>query len=304
MNKLTECINKFNTLETELILRQIENTLSAGIEKLTFLDPSPELRKYIILTEIANNHKITQNELAKKVHIVPAMINKYISNFRREGLVDIKGTHHRNTKYFLTEAGEELRKNYLFDFMSEILILYKDIKEEIKIKVQKIGLTYSDKILLFGAGEITELIVQCNDEIRLNIVGIVDSDKLKIGSNINGFEVIAPGKIKNIDFDSIIITSISKRNEIYKLRCKNNKTIDLSIKIKKDLFTPRFIESHKRYIDDNNKTIDKLNSDINDLQNNLKSISIFKNWLDKTITEFGNRYCTIDSIKIRKKWYK
>lgn len=216
MKNNIKLLNKFYTMETEFIINQEGEPLLSGIDKLNFLEPSPGLRKYMILNSIASDHNITQSKLSKEVHIVPAMINKYIYDFRRKGIIRIEGTHHRNTKYYLTKRGEDLRKKFLYDFIEEILILYKEIKEEIKIKLQKLGLIHSDKILLFGAGEIAELMVQSNEDINLNIVGIIDSDEMKIGNNINGFKILEPEKINDIGFDIVLITSISKRHEIYK----------------------------------------------------------------------------------------
>lgn len=216
MNNLFSSINKFNTLENFFIFNFSENPILESIKKGSFLQPAPEFRRFMILEHISKKNKISQAELAKKVKIVPAMVNKYLKDFRKENIISATGKNHKHIIYNLTKKGENLKKKYLYEFVKEILIIYKDIKNEVKINIRRIlSENLNKKILLYGANEIAELIIQCNDELNLNIVGIIDSDENKINKKINDIIILSPNKIDEFDFDLILITSITNRNVIY-----------------------------------------------------------------------------------------
>jgi len=219
MDQLINLINKFNTLENALLFTNNASTLIDYIdEKLDFLEPTPEFRKFMILDCISKNSKISQSQLAKQAKIVPAMINKYIVEFRKKQIIMVAGKNNKNIRYYLTQAGEELRKKYLAEFINEVLIIYKIIKEEIKKKMLTIHrYCENQKILLYGANEISELIMQCLDELRLNIIGIMDADVSKKSRALFfRMKFYPPEKLKSLHFDAVIITSLSKHKEIYK----------------------------------------------------------------------------------------
>ncbi|MBP7652753.1 winged helix-turn-helix domain-containing protein [Candidatus Dependentiae bacterium] len=227
-------LNKFISFETVDAAKNLEMPLINKIENIKFLEPSSEFRKYLILEHISKNSKTSQSELAKRSKIVPAMVNRYITEFRKSKKIMVAGDNHKKTRYYLTEEGERLRKKYLFDFINEILVLYKEIKNEIQIKLNKIaGYCSNKRIILYGANEITELILQI--ETGLNIRGIVDADKNKILKTKNKSIKFYPAdSLEKIRFDIVIITSLIHRYEIYE-QIKNIETNNKKIVIFADV---------------------------------------------------------------------
>ena len=216
MNNTLSKLNKFETFETSHLLNSDNNSIIQSIHKFNFFQPSPEYRKFKILDCISKNSKISQKQIAEQSDIVPAMVNKYIQDFRKDQIIIIAGENNKNTRYYLTSDGKKLRENFLFQYISEILILYKGIKEEINIKLSKIT-KYSPnkKFVLFGANEISELIMRSADAGVIEIAGIIDSDPIKTGRSIGGLKISSPNQLILFSDIDIIITSLSKYNEIY-----------------------------------------------------------------------------------------
>ncbi|GEM_PF-201999 len=208
-------LTKFSSFETLEFSKNLDAPILDVIAKIKFFEPSPDLRKYLILEKISKDCHSSQSEIAKHSKIVPAMVNRYISEFRKTKKIKVSGKNHKRAKYFLSAEGENLRKKYLFEFINEILVLYKEIKKIIKYKIEKIsGLYKNKKIVFYGANEITELIFQIEND--LNIVGVIDSDKKIIAKRTSwNVECYLPEKLKKLKFDLIIITSLTHRFEIY-----------------------------------------------------------------------------------------
>ena len=70
------------------------------------------------------------------------------------------------------------------------------------------------KAVVFGVGSFYE---RYKDDIlnSYNVVAYVDNDKKKIGSAVDGIMVSSPDDIKDMDYDTIIITSIYCDNIIH-----------------------------------------------------------------------------------------
>ncbi|HON56253.1 MAG TPA: winged helix-turn-helix domain-containing protein [bacterium] len=215
-----DSLNKFNSLENLYYSQFINYSANSFLididKKIKFFEPTAELRKFIILKQIENDTNISQFRLAKNINVAPSMTNKYISQLKKNKLIKLQGKNNKTTRYYLTEKGKEQNKKYLNEFINEILILYKEIKNEIKLKLLKIKETaQSKKILLYGANEICEMIIAANKELNLKIVGIIDKNADLYKNKFHGLKLFSPDKLYDLKFDVLLITSISKSEEIY-----------------------------------------------------------------------------------------
>src|SRR5690554_4897343 len=70
-------------------------------------------------------------------------------------------------------------------------------------------------VVLFGAGSACKNFLEKNDLAKNKIIAISDNSKDKWGSTTNGLPILAPESLKNLDFDTVIITSLWA-DEIYK----------------------------------------------------------------------------------------
>jgi DNA-binding MarR family transcriptional regulator len=211
-------LGKFKTLEMlirERRLAQIERTLLDGETGLRFLQPSPELRELVLLIEIGKNANISQSTLAEKANLAPSMVNNYMKNFVDEGLVEMRGATRRKVTYELTKKGVKRRGELLSAYMGEMLRLYKNARTEFSSRVAKFYDEGLHRVVLYGAGEIALLLITAAKEIGIEIVGVVDSDPRRQGERIGNMVIHPPTKIKEMNPDGVIITSLAHREEIH-----------------------------------------------------------------------------------------
>ena len=183
--------------------------------ELTFLQPTTIYRELILLEEIGRNSKITQSLLAQKAGIVPAMVNNYIKNFVRDGFVEVAGNKTRNMTYLLTPEGERKKFNLLLSYLKEAVSLYKNAKEGLQNRLVDFKKEDINTIILYGAAETAELTLSAAEEVGLEILEIVDSDKGKQGKDLFGKVIRAPHVIESFSPDAVVISSFGFQNQIY-----------------------------------------------------------------------------------------
>lgn len=182
---------------------------------LTFLQPTAVYRELILLEEIGLNTRITQQRLAQKAGVVPAMVNNYIKNFVRDGYVIVKGNKTRNVSYALTPDGERRKFNLLVLYLKETVLLYKSAKEGLKARLYAIRNEGIEKIILFGAADTAELAFKAAEEVGLTVLAVVDSDMKKQGKEFLGKIIQCPTTIQTTEPDAVIISSFGYQEEIY-----------------------------------------------------------------------------------------
>jgi DNA-binding MarR family transcriptional regulator len=212
-----ERLNRFFTLEmVERERRQNIRGFLSGQNELFFFHPSPEFRELKILLEIEKREDVTQKLLSERTNIVPSMVNNYLKDMVAKGLLEMRGRTRRKTTYHLTPLGIQRKKLLLLSYIREMFRLYKEVKDEF---CQRLLAFYDEgirKIVLYGAGELTVLLLSSMDGVGLKVVGIVDSNPGKQGERLFGITVASPSKIEEMRPDAVIITSLSHCDEIHK----------------------------------------------------------------------------------------
>lgn len=70
------------------------------------------------------------------------------------------------------------------------------------------------KIFVFGAGNIGRRLLTYKPKTDVKILGVLDNDKEKWGKTIEGYDIMAPGIIKDTECDAVMITVSGHVDEI------------------------------------------------------------------------------------------
>jgi len=184
-------------------------------DELKFFKSSPLLKRMLILTAIEENPHISQNNLAEEVGLTSSMVNNYIRELSKKGMISIKGKTNRTMSYNLTPKGLKEKMSLLIAYTIEITELYQDAKQEFAGTLQEVYDEGIHNVVLFGAGETAEILYNASKSLDLEIIGIVDNDPEKQGKLFGNLVVQPPGFIERIKPDGVIIASIGRQDEIY-----------------------------------------------------------------------------------------
>jgi len=202
------------------------------LKNLRFFNPTSELKILLLLEQIQNSNKITQDKLAHYIHSAPSMINAYIKQLEREGFLVKNKKTKRNVEYIITKKGID-RKNYLLvTYMNELIELYNLTKINIELFIKNLIKRNYKNCVFYGAGETAKVIIKVikdMSKLDFKLMFLVDDDINKQGEKFEGYDVVSNVNIKKHDIDAIIITSCvyekEIRNKLRKLKYSDEKVI-------------------------------------------------------------------------------
>jgi DNA-binding MarR family transcriptional regulator len=183
-----------------------------------FFKPTVLYKEYMILDMIEKNSNITQREMSKTIGVAVSMVNQYLDEYEKKGLIKKKKHSTKTVEYFVTKKGTERGKILNVYYFNESLKVFNSAKENIMLFLShaiKKGFT---NILLYGAGEIAEILLQSivvDNSIKLHIGAVIDDDKSKQGKLLVNYKIISLEEIHSIRHDGILISSYTNRKIIF-----------------------------------------------------------------------------------------
>jgi DNA-binding MarR family transcriptional regulator len=184
-------------------------------KRFQFIEPARPYRELQILSEIARNPRTSQRELAERAMIGPTMVNRYVAEMQRDGLVEVEGETNRTFRYRLTEAGRYRRDELFFQVSKEVVQFYGQAKQDFRRRLREHARRGVRRVVLFGAAETAELVYAAAEGTGLEIVGIVDNDPAKHGRRIGTVRVGAPDTVLEMNPDAVLISSFGHADEIH-----------------------------------------------------------------------------------------
>jgi DNA-binding MarR family transcriptional regulator len=182
-----------------------------------FFKPTMLYKEFMILDLIEKNAHITQREIAVIIGVAVSMINLYLDSFEKSGLIRIKKHSTKTVEYFVTKKGLESRKLLNIWYLKSSHEVYLSAKDNIIKFLNQIINKGFKKILLYGAGEVTEImlhVINGDNNIPLEVLAVVDDDVSKQNDLILNKPVVSIEQIKLFDHDGILVSSFKHHDSI------------------------------------------------------------------------------------------
>ena len=177
----------------------------------------------MILDLIEKDANITQREISKSIGVAVSMTNLYLDNYEKEGLIKRKKHSTKTVEYFVTKKGMERRKLLNIWHLKSSHEVYLSAKNNITSFLSQIIDKGFKKILLYGAGEVAEIMLQVmNDDntLPLEVLAVIDDNHTKKGEIIVNLPIIQKEDINKFKHDGILVSSY-KHNEVINLNLKS-----------------------------------------------------------------------------------
>jgi len=180
-----------------------------------YLSPSKEFRRLSLLLLIKGNAHISQHALAEKSHLSSSMVNIYIKELSKDGLITASGNSNRTFEYHLTENGESFLNRQFLAFSAETVQLYASVKHEFIRILKQFESTGIRTLVLYGASDTGEIVNAAIQNTRMVVIGVIDSDPAKHGKLFSDKIIQPPESLPAIAPDAVLITSFAHQNAIY-----------------------------------------------------------------------------------------
>jgi len=249
-----------------------------------FLDSTKKLKELKIIENINKNPQQTQQELAENINISKGMINRYLKDLISRDLIkELK------SKKQLTTSGKKYFHNLRLDYYQELLILDKDLKNEIS----KYGSLIKNKVKIAAIKSAGSFLPQLVYD--LNIIDNYPFD-LDITYFANGYELMEHFQSEKFDLGFLGVVpaflwkstgakieiiaeanrgghAVIARKEISSIKDLNNKTVlvprkneSVSDNLLKKLVRETNIKINRVEFKDLNLSVDDLKNKFNELE--------------------------------------
>ncbi|MDY0210632.1 MAG: winged helix-turn-helix transcriptional regulator [Acholeplasma sp.] len=183
-----------------------------------FFKPTVLYKEYMILDMIEKNPNITQREMSKKIGIAVSMINNHIDGYENKGLIKRKKHSTKTVEYFVTKKGSERRKLLNIWYLKSSNNIYIQAKDNIISFLNQIIDKGFKKIILYGAGEVAEIMLQVmndDNQIPLEVVAVIDDNKDRVGDKLVNIPIITLNELSKYNHDGIMISSFKHHQTIH-----------------------------------------------------------------------------------------
>ncbi len=188
-----------------------------------FFITSKVFKELIILNYISNNESCTQRDMSSVCKVSVAMINSYIDEYSKNGLIKLDYQSKKTVSYKLTSKGEQRRRLLNIKYLESSLDVFNNAIIECKNIIQNICIKGYKNILFYGAGEVCELMLRVlndSDDTGLSVLAIIDDNTNKQGKLLHNYPIVSINEINKYNYDGIMITSYTN-NDIIKNKLLN-----------------------------------------------------------------------------------
>ena len=182
----------------------------------SFFKPTLLYKEFMILDLIEKDANITQREISKSIGVAVSMVNQYLDDYEKKGLIKRKKHSTKTVEYFVTKKGMERRKLLNIWYLKSSHEVYLSAKDNIIKFLNQIIDKGFKKILLYGAGEVAEIMLQVmNDDntIPLEVLAVIDDDINRQNEVIVNIPIISKENINQYAHDGILVSSY-KHHEV------------------------------------------------------------------------------------------
>ena len=176
----------------------------------SFFKPTLLYKEFMILDLIEKDANITQRVISKNIGVAVSMINAYLDTFEKKGLIKRKKHSTKTAEYFVTKKGMERRKLLNIWYLKSSHEVYLSAKDNIIKFLNQIINKGFKKILLYGAGEVAEIMLQVmndDNQIPLKVLAVIDDEESKQGDLVVNIPIISSNQIKQYQHDGILVSS-------------------------------------------------------------------------------------------------
>lgn len=182
-----------------------------------FLKPTPLLKEYQLLDLIAKKSNITQRELSRNLNVALSMINEYLDKAEQNGFLTKTYRSSKDVEYNITDQGKERIKLLNIRYLKSALDVYTSARAEVSQFLQNVIEDGFKKIILYGAGDVTDILLQTlnyDKSLNLEIVAIVDDNKSKQYTTMYGIEIVPTTELTKLKHDGVLVSSYLHHDKI------------------------------------------------------------------------------------------
>jgi hypothetical protein len=143
-----------------------------------------------------------------------SLVNRLSGELVDDGHVEVVNRDVRPFAYRLTDAGREYRRRLSHAHFKSVLDSFRKLQERIRRRLREIKNDGVERLVFYGSGDVMEVTCPLAEALGLEVVGVVDDDEEKQGSERGGHVVRCPTTLAELKPDGVLITTLRHAGEI------------------------------------------------------------------------------------------
>jgi DNA-binding MarR family transcriptional regulator len=171
-----------------------------------------------ILLEIEANDGVSQRHLSQRLGMALGLTNLLLRRIVAKGWVKVVHIRPNRVRYLLTPAGLAAKARLTREYIASSVLFYADARERIRERFAELSGELEEaggtkRIAFFGAGEISEIGYVSLQETDLELVAVVDPERVKpfFGLPVQPPDRVTAFSVAGQPFDRLVVMSIDTR---------------------------------------------------------------------------------------------
>ena len=175
---------------------------------------STSFRELQLLEEVSATPSLTQRRLAKKMGVALGLTNLLMCRMARKGHIKIVNLQRNRLRYLITPQGLAEKTRLTCEYLEHSLHFYREIRRFLVRSLEPVSRAGFRDILLYGTGEVAEIVYLTMQEMDLNLVGVVDGETDR--KKFLGYPLRDLSELALLPFDRIVIAAFGSRERIHR----------------------------------------------------------------------------------------
>ncbi len=165
-----------------------------------------------LLDNVAGAESANQRVLAQKIGISVGLVNALLQRAVRKGLIKIREAPARRYAYYLTPKGLSEKSKLVAEYLDVSLAFFRTARQEYSEIFARCAAVGTKRIVLCGAGELSEIATLAADGINIAVVAVLDHETNHV--RVAGVTVIRSVEQLTPD-DVLVITDGRRPQDVY-----------------------------------------------------------------------------------------
>jgi DNA-binding MarR family transcriptional regulator len=166
-----------------------------------------------ILEALDGAGHVSQRRVAEAVGMAASRVNRIIKTLLADGQVRVVDESVRPFAYTLTAEGRAYMQRLSHDQYAAVFGRFREVQHRIRNRLRAVRTEGVERVILYGAGEVTTVVQRLAEELGLRVLGTVDDTRGGRG-DYSAVEVILPRKIEVMRPDAVVITTFRHSPQI------------------------------------------------------------------------------------------
>ncbi|MFO7898151.1 MAG: hypothetical protein R6V58_03710 [Planctomycetota bacterium] len=174
---------------------------------------SSTMRELDILQAIKRGEKVSKRDLLHRLNIAGRLADRYLRQLVKKGWLKVSTAPPKRMLYWLTPKGFAEKARLSVEFVSFTYNMYRECHRLASNLLHDLAADEDvRRVVFYGAEPLAEVVAVSLPENEIELVAVADEDHF--GEECAGQTVVSVDELDGLDFDRIIFTKFSKRDDV------------------------------------------------------------------------------------------